>query len=1548
MLAAVLAATLILAPVLAPQPASGDVGMASGAGSLTVNSSTVGFAGQEWWVIGKNVSGSGFGVYSNPTNSLTLLVKGGNPYGNSVFSSSNVNDYSGSSLYIKMNNEIASSINNNSPKEYVLINTRTLTSSDGISGSTVANQKLWPLSTAEANAVSNATVLSYGNAWWLRSSGSGNNYIALVNLTGYVYDYGDAANNTGIAVRPALNLNLDLTSVLFSSNASGESAKPTGVGSSLTAAAAPSGAQKFTVKDTSLGSVNVTFPSQTTVAQGESLSISYSGATVGAKNYLSCVLTDGSDVVKYYGKLASLSSSGSGTVSVTIPTSVQTTASTGSTYKLKIFSEEANGDNYTDFCSDPKVKDNITVVAPKAPEKPVLTATAGKEKVDLSWMTPADGGKPIKGYKVQIGSEAWIDLGASSVSSRTYTYTKLQNNSALTPGTSYQFKVLAYNDVGDGTQSDVKSATPYTIPNAPTGLTATYGDGQVKLDWAFVEGTVPTGGSPITKYQIQKNGDGSTWKEVNNNIKTYTYTGLTNGTEYTFYVRAVNAAGNSATNASVKETPRRVPSAPAGLGVTLGSTEVTLTWNQVTGADTGGRTIIRYEVKNGSGGSWETAQSNTSHTFTGLTNGTTYTLYVRAVNDVGDGTASGGQPATPRTVPDAPTGLIATPGAAQVELTWTAPYDGGNAIAWYEVQQDSGLWVSASGIASPSHTFTGLENGTTYTFYVRAVNEAGPSLPSEGRTAIPYTVPTTPTAFTVTPGAAQATLSWDKPDFNGGRPVDYYQVQIDNETWIDVPPGNVNASGSGIYTFTRLEDDSPLENARSYTFRVRAVNEAGGGAEASMAEIPYTVPTTPSAFNAIEGRGQVDLSWDDPTFDGGRTVDYYEVKIKDSENNEGAWINVGSAEAYTYYGLTNGATYTFSVRAVNLAGEGPEDTRTASPYTVPTTPAAFTAAESDKSVELAWDKPESDGGRPITQYQVKKTGDANWTDVPTINVNASGSGIYVFDSLTNGQNYDFFVRAVNIRGAGPAAELVASPYTLATTPASIAAIEGNRRVELSWDAPADDGGRSIIAYEITKGDDVWITVPAIVTSHAFEGLTNGKVYTFKVRAVNLRGAGPEAVTTASPLTKPTAPRVFIATAGDTHIELAWDAPESDGGRPIIKYQVKKDNEAWIDITPPAMSYSFTGLTNRENYTFEVRAINVAGDGDEAVGTPDWDKDTDGDGVPDYVEEHDGTNPNDADDNKDTDGDGVPDYVEEQDGTNPNNPNDYKDTDGDGVPDYVEEKDGTDPTDKDDYNDSDGDGVPDYVKEKDGTNPNDPSDYKDSDGDGVPDYVEKNDGTNPYDKDSFKDSDGDGVPDYVEQRGGGGGDAKKPSYKGIAKSKDADKDKDSDKDAVVAAKGKGGTNPNNPRSYTDTDGDGVPDYVEQHVDGTNPDNPASYTDTDGDGVSDYTENLDGTDPQNPASYIDHRAEVAMNIIAIIVGICLFLYALIMRRTRKVYKNASLIALGAFAALCVVQFLVDAPMIVPISAVAAQIAILIIGKAPVVASVERKSAGTLRVG
>ena len=66
---------------------------------------------------------------------------------------------------------------------------------------------------------------------------------------------------------------------------------------------------------------------------------------------------------------------------------------------------------------------------------------------------------------------------------------------------------------------------------------------------------------------------------------------------------------------------------------------------------------------------------------------------------------------------------------------------------------------------------------------------------------------------------------------------------------------------------------------------------------------------------------------------------------------------------------------------------------------------------------------------------------------------------------------------------------------------------------------------------------------------------------------------------------------------------------------------------------------------------------------------------------------------------DSDGDGVPDLIENEQGTDPNDPLSYKDSDGDGVPDYIEILQGTDPNDPDSFLDSNRDGVPDYIRER---------------------------------------------------------------------------------------------------------------------------------------------------------------------------------------------------------------------------------------------------------
>jgi fibronectin type 3 domain-containing protein len=180
------------------------------------------------------------------------------------------------------------------------------------------------------------------------------------------------------------------------------------------------------------------------------------------------------------------------------------------------------------------------------------------------------------------------------------------------------------------------------------------------------------------------------------------------------------------------------PAAPTGLAATAGNAQVTLNWNASSGASS-------YNVKRSttSGGPYTTIATgvtSTSFTNTGLTNGTTYFYVVSAVNSVGESGNSSQASATPQnaqTPPAAPTNLVASPGNAQVTLSWSAS----SGATSYNVKRSTtngGPYSTiASGVTSTSFTNTGLTNGTTYFFVVSAVNSVGESGNSNQASATP-------------------------------------------------------------------------------------------------------------------------------------------------------------------------------------------------------------------------------------------------------------------------------------------------------------------------------------------------------------------------------------------------------------------------------------------------------------------------------------------------------------------------------------------------------------------------------------------------------------------------------------------------------------------------------------------------------------------------------------------------------------------------------------------------------------------------------------------
>jgi putative cell wall-binding protein len=634
--------------------------------ALTVNTSVIGFAGQEWYVIGYD----GSGVYSQSNTATLLLKSSGTPYGNTAFRTGNStqddpewtqytvsgwyyegeftqpNDYNDSTLQNRMV-AIADGIPG---KELALINTRTLTAVDDINypitGGDVANQKLWPLSYNEWTTIDDDTVRSFGNYFWLRSpSDASGAFFGLLDGDSYSNRFVSSASG---AARPAFNLNL--ASVLFTSAASGASGKSSATaGSGLVGASAPTGAVKFTVKSASQ-ELDVTATEAQATQSGATLTFGYTGATAVTNQYVSCVLLNDSDEVAYYGKLTDSSSDASGDLSIPLA------GVSDGTYTLQIFSEEANGDNYTDFCSEP-----VSMT---------LNVTDGVGEVSSFGGTELDTTAP------NISSVTPVGTGAS-----------ISGNIVIT-----------LNETMDTTVT----GAVYLSDDGGT----TYGSALTGGSWSD-DGTVYSlnysGLSYSTEYTVLI----SDFKDAAGNTMAADST-------------------HSFTTADAPDTtlPTATGVTPGGTGVSI-SSNIVITFSEtmdttVTGAvylsDDGGTTYGSALT----GGSWSVVDTVYSLNYSGLSYSTEYTVVISDFKDVA-GNVMAADSAHSFTTCDEPLVPSVSPGALTVDKGGTASltiaFGQGGAAA-----TDADITVGDSSIASVSRTqvtapgsvtVTGIAVGTT-------------------------------------------------------------------------------------------------------------------------------------------------------------------------------------------------------------------------------------------------------------------------------------------------------------------------------------------------------------------------------------------------------------------------------------------------------------------------------------------------------------------------------------------------------------------------------------------------------------------------------------------------------------------------------------------------------------------------------------------------------------------------------------------------------------------------------------------------------------------
>lgn len=635
----------------------------------------------------------------------------------------------------------------------------------------------------------------------------------------------------------------------------------------------------------------------------------------------------------------------------------------GTTYYFKIIANSNAGDS--EFSN---IVFGLSVAPPDAPSINIINTHDGSSgTLTLSWNEPGNNGSPnnngasVDSYKIYKSED-----GGNNYDNGTDTVDTSYIATGLTNGQYYYFKITAHNSAGDSDFSNVV----YLIALIPPTISINNNNnGTLTINWSEVNGEGSDGYDVYMSVSENSGYDVTNEQVINPSTFTFTTSNLELGTTYYFKVVGKSTTGNSEFS-NIVSGIARAPSEPPALEYYINSidqglennynSKLTLHWTR---PDENGTTVTGYKIYKFNVNTEEYDLLDTiedsdtvSYQAFGLTLGTTYFFKIVATSDAGDSEFSNTVSGVSMAPPYAPVLLYYFNSTDQglennnngtLTLHWLTSGENGTSVSAYNIYMSTEENGDYTNIGTANNYDTdylinsNINAGTLYYFKIVATSDAGDSEFSNIVSGVPRSPPAAPYIFGINTSNNNRTLTlyWGDTQLNGSTVSTYeiyYSASADDG--YELLDSNFelvyNEYSSLVYTTNQLTNGT-------YYFKIRTVSNAGNSDYSNVVSglaielAPAPNAPTATAANPYTDLGGVYVEWNNQSYDTTNIITGYYVTYH--------W-NDGQPESYkagVFYsspahiqGLTRNIPYTFTLSAVNDAGES-QESEASDPITLP-------------------------------------------------------------------------------------------------------------------------------------------------------------------------------------------------------------------------------------------------------------------------------------------------------------------------------------------------------------------------------------------------------------------------------------------------------------------------------------------------------------------------------------------------------------------------------------------------------------------------------------